>query len=113
LFLLRRSLKETPEFLERKRRPSQREILPTLARRWRLAVLGTSLTIMNTVCFYMITAVRRRLRADRDWAVEFFARRAAFCDALPCAVTLPPRARISPFISLTSDDLFIRCLRSR
>ncbi len=56
LFLLRRSLKETPEFLERKRRPSQREILRTLARSWRLVVLGTLLTIMNTVCFYMITA---------------------------------------------------------
>ena len=28
----------------------------TLARSWRLLVLGTLLTIMNTVCFYMITA---------------------------------------------------------
>ena len=36
-------------------RPSQREILRTLARSWRLVVLGTLLTIMNTVCFYMIT----------------------------------------------------------
>jgi MFS family permease len=56
LFLLRRSLKETPEFLERKCRPSPRHILHTLACSWRLVVLGTLLTIMNTVCFYMITA---------------------------------------------------------
>jgi MFS family permease len=56
LFLLRRSLKETAEFLERKRRPSQREFLRTLARSWRLVVLGALLTIMNTVSFYMITA---------------------------------------------------------
>jgi MFS family permease len=56
LFLLRRSLKETPEFLERKHHPSPRHILRTLARCWRLVVLGTLLTIMNTVCFYMITA---------------------------------------------------------
>jgi MFS family permease len=56
LFLLRRSLKETPEFLERKHHPSPRHILRTLARSWRLVVLGTMLTIMNTVCFYMITA---------------------------------------------------------
>src|SRR5450755_513274 len=56
VFLLRRSLKETPEFLQRQRRPSPREILRTLARSWRLVVLGTLLTIMNTVCFYMITA---------------------------------------------------------
>jgi metabolite-proton symporter len=56
LFLLRRSLKETPEFLQHKRHPSQREILCTLARNWRLIVLGILLAIMNTVCFYMITA---------------------------------------------------------
>jgi MFS family permease len=56
LFLLRRSLKETPEFLERKHHPSRRHVLRTLARSWRLVVLGTLLTIMNTVCFYMITA---------------------------------------------------------
>jgi MFS transporter, MHS family, citrate/tricarballylate:H+ symporter len=56
LFLLWRSLKETPEFLERKHHPSPRHILRTLARGWRLVVLGTLLTIMNTVIFYMITA---------------------------------------------------------
>ena len=56
LFLLRRSLVETSEFLERKHHPSPRHIVRTLARCWRLVVLGTLLTIMNTVCFYMITA---------------------------------------------------------
>jgi predicted MFS family arabinose efflux permease len=55
LLLLRRSLEETPEFLQRKRHLSPREILRTLARSWRLVALGTLLTIMNTVCFYMIT----------------------------------------------------------
>jgi len=56
LFLLRRSLQETPEFLERKHRPSPRQLLHTLALSWRLVALGILLTIMNTVCFYMITA---------------------------------------------------------
>jgi MFS family permease len=56
LFLLRRSLEETPEFLQRKHHLSPREILRTLARSWRLVALGTLLTIMNTVCFYLITA---------------------------------------------------------
>jgi len=56
LFLLRRSLKETPEFLQRKHHPLPREILRTLAGSWRLVALGTLLTIMNTVCFYLITA---------------------------------------------------------
>jgi MFS family permease len=56
LFLLRRSLEETPEFLQRKHHLSQRAILRTLARSWRLVALATLLTIMNTVCFYLITA---------------------------------------------------------
>jgi MFS family permease len=56
LFLLRRSLKETPEFLQRKRHPSPREILRTLADGWRVVMLGIMLTTLNTVCFYMITA---------------------------------------------------------
>lgn len=56
LFFLRRSLEETPEFLERKRRPSPAEILRTLARNWRMVVLGTMLSTFTTVCFYMITA---------------------------------------------------------
>jgi MFS family permease len=56
LFLLRRSLEETPDFLQRKRRPSRSDILRTLARNWRLIALGVLLTTMNTVIFYMITA---------------------------------------------------------
>jgi MFS family permease len=56
VFLLRRSLEETPEFLQCKHHLSPRAILRTLARSWRLVALGTLLTIMNTVCFYLITA---------------------------------------------------------
>jgi MFS family permease len=56
LFLLRRSLEETPEFLQRKHHLLPRENLRMLARSWRLIALGTLLTIMNTVCFYLITA---------------------------------------------------------
>jgi MFS family permease len=56
LFLLRRSLAETPEFLRRKHRLSPHEILRMLASNWRLVALGTLLTVMNTVCFYLITA---------------------------------------------------------
>jgi MFS family permease len=55
LFSLRRSLQETPEFLQRKRHPAPREVVQTLGRNWSLMVLGTLLATMNTVCFYMIT----------------------------------------------------------
>jgi MFS family permease len=56
LFLLRRSLSETGEFLARKRRPSSREILRSLAGNWPLVALGMMLSTLTTVCFYMITA---------------------------------------------------------
>jgi MFS family permease len=56
LFLLRRSLKETPEFLARKHHPGVKEILSTVLTHWRLVVLGMMLSTMTTVCFYLITA---------------------------------------------------------
>ena len=56
LFIIRRSLAETEDFLARKRHPPAREILQSVANNWRLVVLGTMLVTMTTVSFYMITA---------------------------------------------------------
>ena len=55
LFILRRSLAETEEFLVRKR-PTRREILASLIANWKLVLLGMMLVTMTTVSFYMITA---------------------------------------------------------
>ncbi len=56
LFMIRRSLAETEDFLARPRHPEMREIFHSLAANWRLVVLGTMLVTMTTVSFYMITA---------------------------------------------------------
>ncbi len=56
LFQLRRSLEETAEFLARKARPATREVLRSLVAHWRIVALGTLLTTMTTVSFYLITA---------------------------------------------------------
>ena len=56
LFLLRRSLQETDEFLARKHRSSTSEILRSLTSRWRIVVTGMMMVTMTTVSFYMITA---------------------------------------------------------
>jgi len=56
LLLLRRTLKETDEFLARKRHPAPAEILASLARNWRLVLAGAMLVTMTTVSFYLITA---------------------------------------------------------
>jgi MFS family permease len=56
LFFLRRSLEETGEFLARKRHPTSAEVLRTVAKNWPLVILGTMMTSLTTVSFYMITA---------------------------------------------------------
>jgi MFS family permease len=56
LFRLRRSLKETDEFIARKHRPSGPEILRLLIANWRIVLIGTLMVTMTTVTFYMITA---------------------------------------------------------
>jgi MFS family permease len=56
LFLIRRSLAETEDFLSRPKHPPAGEILRSVAANWRLVLLGTMLVTMTTVSFYMITA---------------------------------------------------------
>ena len=56
VFLLRRSLSETEEFLARKQHPSLLEIIHSIVSDWRVVVLGTMLVTMTTVSFYLITA---------------------------------------------------------
>ena len=56
LFLIRRSLAETEDFARRERHPSIAEIMGTIARNFRLVLLGMMLVTMTTVSFYMITA---------------------------------------------------------
>jgi MFS family permease len=54
LYLLRRSLEETEEFLTR-RRPALSEILRSLVMNRHVVLLGMSMSIMTTVCFYLAT----------------------------------------------------------
>jgi MFS family permease len=56
LFRLRRSLKETDEFIARKHRPSTSEILRSLTANWGIVLIGVMMVTMTTVSFYMITA---------------------------------------------------------
>lgn len=55
LFLLRRSLEETEEFLARKHRPELGEMFRTIAGNWKIVLAGMMLVVMTTVSFYMIT----------------------------------------------------------
>jgi len=55
LFVIRRKLEETGEFLARKHHPTIREILASLTANWRIVILGMMLAVMTTVSFYLIT----------------------------------------------------------
>jgi len=59
IFILRRSLQETEEFLERKKsvhHPSPKEIIRGLAQNWQIVLIGMLIVTMTTVSFYFITA---------------------------------------------------------
>jgi MHS family citrate/tricarballylate:H+ symporter-like MFS transporter len=55
IFMIRRSLKETQEFLARKHRPSAREIVHSILENWQIVIAGMLLVVMTTVSFYLIT----------------------------------------------------------
>ena len=55
IFLIRRRLEETDEFLARTTRPGLDVVARTLADNWRIVLLGMMLVVMTTVSFYLIT----------------------------------------------------------
>ena len=55
IFVIRRSLQETEEFLARRHRPGTGEIFATILRNWTVVLGGMMLVVMTTVSFYLIT----------------------------------------------------------
>jgi MFS transporter, MHS family, citrate/tricarballylate:H+ symporter len=55
LFMIRRSLQETEEFMQRKHRPNARAIFRSMLDNWGLVITGMMLVAMTTVSFYLIT----------------------------------------------------------
>jgi MFS transporter, MHS family, citrate/tricarballylate:H+ symporter len=55
IFLLRRTLEETPAFLAMKKHPTASEVFASAAANWRIILLGMMLAAMTTVTFYFVT----------------------------------------------------------
>ncbi|WP_158814515.1 MFS transporter [Methylocapsa sp. S129] len=55
IFVLRRSLEETPEFLAKKHHPTPAEIYRSVAENWAVVLQGMLLVVLTTVSFYFIT----------------------------------------------------------
>jgi MHS family citrate/tricarballylate:H+ symporter-like MFS transporter len=54
IFVIRRSLEETPEFLAQKKHPTTSEILSSMVANWQTVFLGMNLVALTTVMFYFI-----------------------------------------------------------
>jgi MFS transporter, MHS family, citrate/tricarballylate:H+ symporter len=55
IFVLRRSLEETPAFLAMKKHPTTSEVFSSAAANWRIILLGMLMVAMTTVTFYFVT----------------------------------------------------------
>jgi MFS transporter, MHS family, citrate/tricarballylate:H+ symporter len=55
IFLLRRTLEETPEFLAMKKHPTASEVFASAIANWRIVVLGMMIAVLTTTTFYFVT----------------------------------------------------------
>ena len=55
IFVIRRSLQETDEFLARKHHPTFKQVLQSIGSNWRIVLAGMLMVVMTTVSFYLIT----------------------------------------------------------
>jgi len=55
IFMLRRSLEETPAFLSMKKHPTASEVFASALENWRIVILGMMIAVLTTTTFYFIT----------------------------------------------------------
>src|SRR6476661_8217691 len=55
IFVLRRTLEETPAFLAMKKHPTTAEVFSSAAANWKIIVLGMMVAVLTTTTFYFVT----------------------------------------------------------
>ena len=55
IFVLRRTLEETPEFLAMKKHPTASEVFASALVNWRIVMLGMMIAVLTTTTFYFVT----------------------------------------------------------
>jgi MFS transporter, MHS family, citrate/tricarballylate:H+ symporter len=55
IFVLRRTLEETPEFLAMKKHPTASEVFASALANWRIVILGMMIAVLTTTTFYFVT----------------------------------------------------------
>lgn len=110
IYLFRRSLAETDEFLKKTHHPTGKEVLRLLGENWKLILLGMMLSIMTTTTFYLITAYtptfgRQALKLDPTGNMVV-----TLCVGLSNFIWLPIGGAISDKIGRRPLLLLIPCL---
>ena len=95
LFLLRRSLPETSEFLARKERLTTSQILRMLIVNWRMVLIGLMLVTTTTVSFYMITVYTPTFAANELHLPAVDSLIATLCIGLSNLMWLPVMGALS------------------
>ncbi len=95
LFVIRRSLEETPEFLAQRRHPTTREILRSMVVNWQTIFLGMNLVALTTVMFYFITVYTPTFGKTVLKLSEFDALLVTLCVAITNFIWLPIGGAIS------------------
>lgn len=95
IFVIRRSLEETPEFSAQKKHPDTAEILRSVADNWQTVFLGMNLVALTTVMFYFITVYTPTFGRSVLKLTEFDSLLVTLCVAVTNFIWLPVGGAIS------------------
>ncbi|WP_416310919.1 MFS transporter [Pseudomonas sp. W03] len=95
LFIIRRSLEETPEFQKRKHHPGLSEVLRSIGQNFGLVLAGTAMVVMTTVSFYLITAYTPTFGKNELHLSDFDSLLVTMCVGLSNFIWLPVMGALS------------------
>jgi MHS family citrate/tricarballylate:H+ symporter-like MFS transporter len=95
IFVIRRSLEETPEFIAQRKHPTTAQILNSVAENWQTVFLGMNLVALTTVMFYFITVYTPTFGRSVLKLTEFESLLVTLCVAITNFIWLPIGGAIS------------------
>lgn len=95
IFVIRRSLEETPEFIAQKRHPSAAEILTSMLENLHIVLFGMLLVVLTTVMFYFITVYTPTFGKSVLHLTEVESLAVTLCVAVTNFIWLPVGGAIS------------------
>jgi MHS family citrate/tricarballylate:H+ symporter-like MFS transporter len=95
IFVIRRSLEETPEFVSQKKHPTAAQILRSVAQNWQTVFLGMNLVALTTVMFYFTTVYTPSFGRDVLKLPELDSLLVTMCVAVMNFIWLPVGGALS------------------